>query len=652
ADRRILIRRATLELNGLPPTPEEIAQFVDDEREGRVAFAKVVDRLLTSSAFGERWGRHWLDVARYAESSGYSRNMLYPLAWRWRNYVIDSLNQDKPFDLFIREQVAGDLLPASSQEDADAKIIATGFLTIGPKTLNEGNPLLFHLNVADDQIDATCRAFLALTANCARCHDHKYDPIPTRDYYALAGIFLSSKNLAGAATNVRNEHEGTYPLGPDGKKLEAERETMRKKWENRRKVYIDFIKRRDELKKKLAAAKGDEKARLDEELKPLQAQVSALSKEVSELNRAIPDPPPSAMAVIEGEMPLEGKDANATKKEGDDGKKPLPVYLADSPLYERGNHESPLDPVPRGVPTLFGYGGPPIEKNESGRLQLAQWLTDDRNPLTARVLANRVWHHIFGKGLVETIDNFGVLGGKPSHPELLNDLATHLVKDGWSVKRLIRKIMLSRTYMMSSRHDPEAAATDPANHLLWRFSPQPLEGEVIGDSILFVGGQLAMERPDGSQVATIAAAKDFAKQREIGRRDYYTKEVNFKVNCRSVYLPFARGALPDALAVFDAADPNLVVGARKLTTVPTQALFLMNSPLVIEQSRHLAKRILAHPDERRLGHAYEVTLGRPATAKESKLVEEFLASGSGTPAENWAQVCQTLICSGEFRTLY
>ncbi|MCB1233222.1 MAG: DUF1549 domain-containing protein, partial [Verrucomicrobiae bacterium] len=243
ADRRTLIRRATLELSGLPPTREEITAFLADPADDMAAFTKVVDRLLDSPAFGERWGRHWLDVARYAESSGYSRNMLYPYAWRYRDWVIDAFNADKPYDRFLTEQLAGDLLPADSPEQRDAQHIATGFLTIGPKTLNEGDPLLFELNVADDQIDATCRAFLALTANCARCHDHKYDPIPTADYYALAGIFRSSRNLAGTSTNVRAEHEKAYALGPEGESLLQRIEEATAAADEAQKTYLEIVKK-------------------------------------------------------------------------------------------------------------------------------------------------------------------------------------------------------------------------------------------------------------------------------------------------------------------------------------------------------------------------------------------------------------------------
>lgn len=651
AGRRTLIRRATLELTGLPPTPEEIAAFLAHEGSDEEAFANLVDRLLDSPAFGERWARHWLDVARYAESSGFSRNMLYPYAWRYRDYVIDSFNRDKPFDQFVREQVAGDLLPAESAEESDAQAIATGFLTIGPKTLNESSVLLFNLNVADDQIDATCRAFLALTANCARCHDHKYDPIPTRDYYALAGIFTSSVNLAGVETNNRNEHGEAFPLGAEGWNRLARIEEETKRADEAQKVYLDFVKKRNAIREPLEKEGVDWKKNPTPELERAETEVQRHQDIVQEAKAAIPAPPELAMAVVEGAPPgppeeTEGEEGKA------DAKKSPPVTIGDSPLFEKGNPESPLDAVPRGVLTLFDYDAPPVGEHESGRLQFANWLTDERNPLTARVFVNRVWHHLFGTGLVETVDNFGMLAAAPSHPALLDDLALRFVREGWSTKHLIREIMLSRAYMMSSRHDKRGAAADPSNRLLWRFAPQRLEGEAIRDSILFVGGQLDREAPRGSQVAEIAAAQPKAQAREIGRRDYYNKEVNYDVTCRSIYLPMARDAIPSSLTIFDAADPNLVAGARTITTVPAQGLFLMNSPMVLEQCKHAAARVLARPEAERLRFAVELTLGRIPTADERALIDGFLASASGDAAESWAQICQTLICSGEFRMIY
>ena len=664
ADRRTLLRRATLELTGLPPTVSEIEAFLADTDDTPAALANVVDRLLTSPGFGVRWGRHWLDVARFGESSGYSRNMLYPYAWRFRNYVIDSFNADKPFNRFIREQIAGDLLPSDNDAQAQDQILGTGFLTIGAKTFNEGNPLLFALNCADDQIDATCRSFLALTVNCARCHDHKYDPISATDYYAMVGVFLSSRHLAGAETNVRNEHSQAFPLGPNGFQRLRDVEAAQAKATTAQSLYLDLVKTRNGLRDSLVKRGIDWKENPTPELQEAEARVQAQQSVVKQTEAAIPDPPEYGMAVVEGMTAKESEafseflekekaEIAAMKKAGMRPKLPTPARpkIQDSRLYEQGLHDSPGHIVPRGVLTLFDYPAAPIGKDESGRRQLADWIADSRNPLTARVFVNRAWHHLFGRGLVETVDNFGVLGVQPTHAELLDMLALDFISSGWSTKELIRRIVLSRTWCQSSAYHPAHAAQDPDNTLLWRFQPHLLEGEAIRDSILQVSGSLDPVHLQGSQVADISKQKADGRQREIGRRSFYEQDVTWEVKHRSAYLPMARGKLPDVLATFDAADPNLVVGARKLTIVPMQALFLSNSRMVVNESAMTAKRITAHSTVDRLGDAYQLILGRLPTADERASVQTFL-NASGESEKTWARICQTIICSGEFRTVY
>jgi hypothetical protein len=664
ADRRTLIRRATLELTGIPPAREDIANFLQDTAATRTAFGKVVDRLLADSGFGVRWGRHWLDVARYGESSGYSRNMLYPYAWRYRNYVIDSFNADKPFDRFIREQIAGDLLPSNSRKQAEDQVLGTGFLTVGAKTFNEGNIVLFHLNCADDQIDVTCRAFLGLTVNCARCHDHKYDPIPAADYYSMAGIFLSSRNLAGSETNVRNEHSEAYPLGPDGFRRLHDIEVASAKAAEAQTHYMALVKTRNTLREPLIKQGIDWKKNPTPELRTAEAKVQAQQAIVKQTKAAIPAPPEYAMAVVEGLdakagtefdelIKVEKEEIAAMKKAKKRAKDPTPVRpkIQDSPVYDKGLHDSPLATVKRGGLSLFGYRTEAIAVAESGRLQLAEWIADSRNPLTARVYVNRVWRHLFGRGLVETVDNFGVLGFKPSHPELLDMLALDFMRDGWSTKRLIRRMLMSRTYGQSSAHNEEYAAKDTGNEFLWRYSPQLLEGEAIRDSILQVSGSLDPVHLQTSQVAEISKQQALGRQREIGRRDFYMKDVSWDVSHRSAYLPMPRGVIPDVLATFDAADPNLVVGARKLTIVPTQALYLANSQMVIKESSKLARLVLGLPTGSRLEFAYELILGRHPETDERATVMDFV-NADEDPERSWMRVCQTLLCSGEFRTLY
>ena len=666
ADRRTLLRRATIELTGLPPTPEAIKAFLADKQTEEKALAKVVDLLLASPAFGERWGRHWLDVARFGESSGYSRNMLYPYAWRYRNWVIDSLNADKPYDQFVKEQIAGDLLPSKSHDQHEEQLLGTAFLTVGAKTFNEGNLLLFNLNAADDQIDATCRAFLGITANCARCHDHKYDPVSTKDYYAMAGIFLSSQHLAGSVTNVRLEHGNAFPLGEKGWEKLKQVELAKKKVAEVQAQYMAVIKERDAIRKPLEEKKVDWKKDPTPELKLADAKVREFHDKVQAVNKTIPESPPFTMAVIEAmnadEAAADTKAREIAKAVAEEAKKkgkkardviPAKAVIADSPVFDKGLHDAPLDPVPRGALSYFGYGTAKINDNESGRKQFADWIVDKRNPLAARVYVNRIWHHLFGRGIVETVDNFGALGMAPSHQELLDELALDFMEGGWSTKRLIRRIVLSRSYAQNSSYRKECLAVDPDNTLLWRFSPQLLEGESIRDSILAISGRLDTAQPQTSQVAEISKQKDDGRQREIGRRDFYKKDVTWDILQRSIYLPMARGVIPDMLATFDAADPNLVVGARNLTIVPTQALYMMNSPFVIEESKHAAKRILDRPAEQRLAAAYELTLGRLPSNVEREFVNKFFQQKTSDDSERtWARICQTLFCSAEFRTLY
>ncbi|NOX99784.1 MAG: DUF1553 domain-containing protein, partial [Verrucomicrobia bacterium] len=333
------------------------------------------------------------------------------------------------------------------------------------------------------------------------------------------------------------------------------------------------------------------------------------------------------------------------------------AVIGDSPIYEKGVHESPGEIVPRGALSLFGYSMAPIPKNQSGRLQLADWLIDPRNPLTSRVVVNRVWRHLLGRGLVETTDNFGVLGVKPSHPALLDHLATRFTEDGWSIKRLIKSILLSRTYQLSAAKDSYNQQNDEGNVWLWRHTPRLLDAEALRDSLLAVSGKLNSKPLMGSQVSDVAATMANVQGREVGRRDYFVKDANYDVPIRSVYLPIVRSSMPDALTLFDVADPNIVVGQRKNTTVPMQALFLMNSPFVADQVDLLAKRVLKSDqlktNAERIERLYFLTLGRPPSAKEVRLFNDFLANTEhNESAKSWKMLCQTLLQSGEFRMIY
>jgi hypothetical protein len=618
AERAVLLRRVTIDLTGLLPTPGEIDAFVADRSPD--AFARVVDRLLASPHFGERWGRHWLDVARYADSNGKDENLTFHEAWRYRDYVIASLNQDRPFDQFVREQLAGDLLPASSQAQRDRQLVATGFLVVGPKVLFDRDPLKRKMDVVDEQIDTIGRAFLGLTLGCARCHDHKFDPVPTSDYYALAGIFASTRTLDGIKEN--NPLVSGWmlrPLGADGERLRAAQLAHQHKLEaagaSLRKMRADLLG----LDGRAHDADGGRQIAL------ARARVKELEAEEVRLQATAPPSSRLAMAVRDEDRP------------------------ADVPVNIRGDPHAPGKSVARGFLQVVSWeASQKIPADRSGRRELAQWLTDRDHPLTARVFVNRVWMHLFGEGLVRSVDNFGAQGERPTHPELLDDLAVAFMEDGWSVKKLVRKLVLSHAYQMAVAENAKAARIDPENKLLWRANRRRLDAEVLRDAMLCVSGRLD-RRMGGSAVAGLG---EFATNN--GGKGGIATDDNTR---RSVYLPVVRNDLPPIFEVFDFADPDLSTGKRASTTGPAQALYLMNSPFVMDQAREAARRLIAAADGRdRLTLLYRRALGRSPTTEEWKAVLQFLRgqrSGSTPDAADelaaWAGVCQALFGSTVFR---
>jgi hypothetical protein len=537
ADRASLLRRLSFDLTGLPPTPEESDGFVKDT--SPQAVEKVVDRLLASKHYGERWGRHWLDLARYAESNGNTDNTLFPHAWRYRDWVIASFNDDKPYNRFIQEQIAGDLLPAATPEQKDAHLIATGFLALTSKPRAQGNPD-YRQDLIADQLDVTCRTVLGLTIICARCHDHKFDPILTREYYALAGFFDSSEMLSGGSGKGAKKENG----GGDG--------------------------------------------------------LHTLSSGGL------------AMGIREG--------------------KPT-----DTAIALRGDSTTRGEVSPRGfLGAVRTAHTPEINRNQSGRLELAHWLTQPDHPLTSRVIVNRVWQHLFGQGLSRVVDNFGLHGAAPTHPELLDYLASTFQDDGWSIKKLIRRIVLTRTYQMSSGYSDASYKADPDNTLWWRAQPRRLDAEAIRDAMLAAAGTINLAPPARS-LAYDPDNKKGAPAEE-------------KITHRSVYLGIIRNGLPETLAIFDVADPSLIVGQRDVTTVPSQALYLMNSPFVTEQARLLAERIqkAAPDDAARVDLAHRLALGRPATPAETQRALSFIRAADN---QGWQAFCHALLASAEFRYL-
>lgn len=636
ADRRTLIRRIAFDLTGLPPTPDEVRAFVEDE--SPKALERVIDQYLDSPRFGERWARHWLDVARYAESSGKETNILYPHAWRYRDWVIDAFNKDKPYDAFLKEQIAGDLLAYENKHDQAEKIVATGFLAIGAKGHNNRDRRQFAMDLVDEQIDAVSQSMLGLTLACARCHDHKFDPVTQRDYYALAGIFLSSETLYGTYEQQQNGNPsslielnpaagqvaGLAPISP-AEVAELQRR-LREADEAAETQQREVIAQRNE---------GNPAANF---LRVRLARDRATAVQADlDLFREDGTPRALAMGVLDRDRPI------------------------DAPLLVRGDLKQPSEVVPRGLVEVLCEKGEPLSIAEgSGRLDLACWIASEDNPLAARVLVNRVWLKLMGQGIVPTPDNFGFMGQPPTHPELLDHLAVRFMEDGWSVKRLIRSILLSRVYQLGSGHDPANHAVDPDNTWRWRMTPRRLEAEAIRDAMLAVSGELDLYPPDGSPVARAGEGREglINLARELVSRPY---------NHRSIHLPIVRDQIPEFLNVFDFPDASLVSGERDSTNVPGQSLFLMNSPQVLALADAFARRLAAYEGDgpERLAHAYELVFARPPNDREAEAIRRFwqefprlAAAGRNTvqaqeQARNAAlsAFCQSLFASAEFRYL-
>jgi len=629
-----LVRRLHFDLTGLPPSPEEVQAFVrawkvDPDR----ALAVKTDALLASPHFGERWGRHWLDVARFAESTGKELNLLYPHAWRYRDYVIDSFNEDKPYDRFVLEQIAGDLLPIRSDQEFQENLIATGFLAIGTKGLNEQNSRQFALDVADEQIDTTFQAMQGLTVACARCHDHKTDPIPTADYYALAGIFLSTQTHYGTVStgiNRRTTELLLLPV-PDATPVKTytpqEIAGIKQRLADAQTQFAQV--RADEARQRMTGEKG---ANNLGNLIRLRSQVGVL------------------------ESLLNGIDEQGRSKTfamgTQDKDKPVDV-----PVLIRGDLEKPAQIVPRGFLQVLqpATGGQTVPSSSSGRLELARWLASAENPLTSRVMVNRIWQTLFGRGIVSSSDNFGKTGQAPSHPELLDHLAVRFVEEGWSVKSMIRELVLSRTYRLATTYDSANYASDPDNTFLWRATPRRLDAESVRDAMLVASGELDRNRPRGSIVTEMGdAALQLRFNPDI---------VNRPEKYRSVYLPIIRDQLPESLALFDGADPNMVTGARESTNVPGQALYLMNNPVVLQHAEAMAERLgveASTPRDRAI-RSFLICYGRPPTEEEiascttffQRFIAEAQESMDPEKARNLAftSFCQGLFASAEFRFL-
>ena len=657
SDSLTLLRRLYFDLVGLPSTLAQIEAFEAAAKNDRDAALKAfVAELLESPHFGEHWGRHWLDVARYAESNGRERNYLYPFAYRYRNWVISALNEDKPYDQFIREQLAGDLLPSDDVKHRESLQIATGFLAIGPKLLNERNSEVFLMDIVDEQIDVTTRSTMALTVSCARCHDHKFDPIPTQDYYSVAGIFRSTKTLYGSGGGKSRQRGGLIALTSLQKSKPADssipatdpnKETVQKMAALQKRVKVlkavlqskspaksKNNKKQNATQTKKQPATAAEKTAARKELAQVQRQLVQLRKKSKKRKpSAVPANPHQAMGVAEGSA----KDCN---------------------VLIRGEVANKGDVVERGYVTILSPAeAPKVSSDGSGRLELANWIVSRENPLTSRVIVNRVWSHLFGQGLVRTVDNFGATGAKPTHPELLDTLAVEFMDDGWSIKRLIRRLVLTRTYQLSTNFDADNFEVDPDNQSLWRMNPRRLGAESLRDAMLLASGDLDRTPAKASVVAK------FRDTQGIGR-GITAEQLNEPNKHRSVYLGIVRNAVPEALKVFDFAEPSILVGRRNVTTVPAQALYMLNNEFVIECSNNAAKQLLAiadMDDGDRINKAYQLILSRPAAADEIARAEKYLAqtnqklsndlSDEELQRTTWSGLCQALFACAEFRYL-
>jgi hypothetical protein len=582
ADRRTLLRRATFDLLGLPPTPEEVEQFVNDP--SPEAFSRVVDRLLASPHYGERWGRHWLDVVRYADTAGDNADFPVPQAHKYRDYVIDSFNRDTPYDEFVREQVAGDLMDSAGEEERCRRIVATGFIAIARRFGLEPDAEI-HLTI-DDTIDTLGRSVLGMTLGCARCHDHKFDPVPTEDYYALYGVFKSSRYPFPGGERMKYQKD-FVPLIPREKADE-----VLKPFEEKYAVLDAEVRA---LKESLAAAEKDAvKARLDE----LKKALGEASKKRAELVKRRPE-------IDDAYALAEGTPSNAR------------VHLKGSPTSLGAEVPRRFLQVLGGQPLADAAGG-------SGRLGLARWLTDPANPLTARVMVNRIWQHHFGQGIVQTPSVFGKQGLPPTHPELLDHLASEFMKNGWSIKALHRRIMLSRTYQVSAAGDG--------------FPRRRLDAESLRDAMLAVSGSLD-RTPGGAHAFPPRDQRDFSQA-----SPFYAV---YETHRRSVYLMQQRLKKHPFLALFDGPDTNASTAARTQTLTPLQALFMMNSTFTREQAGKFAARIRreAGDDRARIDLAHRLAFGRPATTEEIEAGEAFLRGpGDG----RWTGYARVLLCSNEF----
>jgi hypothetical protein len=763
AARAALLRRVTFDLTGLPPSPAALEAFERDARPTAEAFAAVVDAMLASPQFGERWGRRWLDVARFAESSGGGRTLMFKDAWRYRDYVVEAVNSDLPFDRFIREQIAGDLLPAADVEARRRQLTATSFLALGPTNYEEQNKDQLRMDIVDEQIDTIGKAFLGLALGCARCHDHKFDPVPTRDYYALAGILRGTHTLENYTDNVARWVDAEFPM-PAAVEAEVaahrrEIAALEKKIAALRKatgpagtgnavalaslpgVVLDdqqakivggrsvsttvkpylgagYLTDNNEQKGQRAVtftpaipqggryevrfaftaqpnratnvpitilhADGESTVVENERVAPpLDGHLVSLGQFRFEKDGAgyilvstegtdgyviadalqlialdgRPDGAVAAVAPAGAESAAKKSTAELRRLEAELKKltaagpaRPVTMSvreakgeIGDTEIRARGVARSLGPKVPRGFLQVAGGKAPRFSPTESGRRELADWIASSVNPPTARVTVNRAWAWLMGSGLVRSVDNFGTTGERPSHPELLDFLARWFVAEGWSMKKLVRAIVLSRTYQLASAPTPDATRLDPENRWWSHANRRRLEAEEIRDAMLAAAGRLDLTFGGPN----IGAGKGAPGGAPASSEYSYI----FTDTRRSLYTPAFRNARLELFEVFDFADINAPVAQRHASVVAPQALYLMNHPFALEQARHAAERTRlesAPESAARIEHAYRRILGRGPTAGEKQIALRHVAEGS---PETWTEFHQALFASVDFRYL-
>lgn len=668
ADPLVLLRRLHYDLTGLPPSLQELESFSDRWKGGasrQVLIEEVVDRLMQTEAFAVHWARRWLDVARYGESSGREVNIPYNHAWRYRDWVIDAFRTNKPYDRFLVEQIAGDLLPESDVKQRAKNLVATGFLAVGSRNLNENNPKLFATDQADEQIDTVFQATMAMTMACARCHDHKFEPITQKQYTAVAGIFLSTDTMFGAAggNNSRNiaapielPYESgleTLPVLWSDEEIEKKRVDLKQFRSESNEIQKEMEANRKEAKSggTLDRSRQQELNRLNNKISELEFQLASITKE----NRA------KILVMGVGEKPIKPAEelSKGKRKESRataNNRRVFHPFIDDSPIFARGDVDMPGEKISRSVPDLFGNAKDyRISRDSSGRLELASWIVSKENPVTSRVAVNRVWAWMIGQGIVDSVDNFGTTGSKPTHPELLDHLALEFIESGWDLRAIIRKVATSRVYQLSSTAlNPQAVVQDPENRYCWRAKSRRLQAEEIRDSMLMISNRLD-ETP---VLATIMARKgernrvDVSPGKRKGKGEPLPED-----RCRSIYLPLPRGAAPEVLELFDLPDGMVVQGVRESTNVPSQALYLLNNQTVAGIANSIAQNAMeqfpgrsADNFEKRTIWIYQKVLSRKPTGDELKMVDQLLKQSESGEA-GWVSLVRGLLATAEFRYL-